>query len=77
MVDNDAARIEKLEDEIARLRRLVADYAAEAASLRQTDQARARQNKVPKAARLSNEETDFALSMGKKTPRLSPRRKSA
>jgi len=76
MADDDAAQIEKLEGEIARLRQLVADYAAEAARLRQSDQARARQNNAPPPVRLTNEETDFALSMGKKAPRPS-RRKSA
>ena len=76
MADDDAARIEKLEGEIARLRRLVADYAAEAARLRQSDQVRARQNPLSQATRVTPEEADFALMMGKKAPRPT-RRKSA
>lgn len=76
MADDDAVRIEKLEGEIARLRQLVAEYAAEATQLRQNDQARVRQNIAIKAVRLTSEETDYALSMGGKPPRL-PRRKSA
>jgi hypothetical protein len=74
MADDDAARIEKLESEIARLRRLVADYAAEAARLRQNDQARARQDNISQAARVTAEEADFALMMGKKTPRPTGRK---
>ena len=76
MADKDTARIEELEGEIARLRRLVADYAAEAARLRQNDQVRARQEHLSQAARVTAEEADFALMMGKKAPRV-PRRKSA
>ena len=76
MADDDTARIERLEGEIARLRQLVAEYAAEAAQLWQNDQARVRQNIASKAARLTSEEADYALSMGRKVPRL-PRRKSA
>jgi len=76
MADDDAARIEKLEGEIARLRRLVADYAAEAARLRQNDQARARLSHGAQAAGATTEEADFALMMGRKAPRHT-RRKSA
>lgn len=76
MADDDAARIEKLEDEITRLRRLVANYAAEVARLRQNDQARAKQNNLSQANRVTAEEGDFALIMGKKASRTN-RRKSA
>jgi multidrug resistance efflux pump len=77
MTDRDAERIGRLENEVARLRALVAEYAAEAASLRQSDQARARQQRLGQAKALSSEETDFAASMAKIASSINRRKSPA
>jgi hypothetical protein len=77
MTDKDAVRIGRLENEVARLKALVAEYAAEAARLRQSDQARARQQRSGHAQALSREETDFAASMAKIASSISRRKSPA
>lgn len=65
MAEDDVARIQRLEGEIARLRQLVADYAAETARLRQDDQLRAREAGRSRVRALTDEEAAFAFDMGK------------
>ena len=74
MAEDDAARIERLEGEIARLRQLVADYAAEAGRLRQDDQSRAREAGRARIRALTDEEAAFAFDMGKVEPKAKRRR---
>lgn len=70
----DGNRIEELEGEIARLRALVAEYAAEAARLRQFDQSRAQIKGATRATLLSFEEASFARDMGVAAMRPTRRR---
>ena len=76
MSEQDEHRIEELEGEIARLRALVAEYAAEASRLRRQDQSRAQFKSVVRSTLLSIEEASFARDMGVAATR-SARRKSA